>query len=65
MKWDLNNKKIDFFTLDELEDKKEGVLLLNSLYFKIIPLTLSKELDERERELEIEERLEDIYNRRV
>lgn len=60
MKWDLNNKKIDFFTLDELEDKKEGVLLLNSLYFKIIPLTLSKELDERERELEIEERLEDI-----
>lgn len=58
MKWGLKNK-VDFFTLDEIEGKKEGVLVLDSFLFKIIPLTISKELDERERELEIEEKLEE------
>lgn len=58
MKWGLKNK-IDFFTLDEIEGKKEGVLVLDSFLFKIIPLTISKELDERERELEIDEKLEE------
>lgn len=46
--------------------KKEGVLLLDSFLFKIVPLTLSKGGDERERELEIEEILEeeiDEYDR--
>lgn len=62
MKWDLKNKKTIFFTLDEMEDKKEGVLLLNSFLFQIIPLSLSKGIDERERELEIEEKLDELID---
>lgn len=62
MKWDLKNKKTIFFTLDEMEDKKEGVLLLDSFLFQIIPLSLSKGIDERERELEIEEKLDELID---
>lgn len=62
MKWDLKNKKTIFFTLDEMEDKKEGVLLLDSFLFQIIPLSLSKGIDERERELEIEEKLDEVID---
>ena len=62
MKWDLKNKKTMFFTLDEMEDKKEGVLLLDSFLFQIIPLSLSKGIDERERELEIEEKLDELID---
>lgn len=51
-----------FFTLDEMEDKKEGVLLLDSFLFQIIPLSLSKVIDERERELEIEEKLDELID---
>lgn len=51
-----------FFTLDEMEDKKEGVLLLDSFLFQIIPLSLSKGIDERERELEIEEKLDELID---
>lgn len=51
-----------FFTLDEMEDKKEGVLLLDSFLFQIIPLSLSKGVDERERELEIEEKLDELID---
>ena len=62
MKWDLKNKKTMFFTLDEMEDKKGGVLLLDSFLFQIIPLSLSKGIDERERELEIEEKLDELID---
>jgi hypothetical protein len=62
LKWDLKNKKTMFFTLDEMEDKKEGVLLLDSFLFQIIPLSLSKGIDERERELEIEEKLDELID---
>lgn len=51
-----------FFTLDEMEDKKEGVLLLDSFLFQIISLSLSKGIDERERELEIEEKLDELID---
>lgn len=51
-----------FFTLDEMEDKKGGVLLLDSFLFQIIPLSLSKGIDERERELEIEEKLDELID---
>lgn len=51
-----------FFTLDEMEDKKEGVLLLDSFLFQIIPLSLSKGIDEREKELEIEEKLDELID---
>ena len=57
----LKKKEIDFFTLGEIENFKNGVLLLDSSFFHIISMTLSKELDEREREFEIEERLENIF----
>lgn len=56
-----NKKRIDFFTLDEINNFKNGVLLLDSSFFHIIPMTLSKEFDEREREFEIEERLENVF----
>lgn len=58
--WIYKERDVRFFTLDELEDVKKGVLLLDSSYFKIFSFTISKELDERERELEIEERLEEL-----
>lgn len=64
MKWDLSrifkkNEKVKFFTLDEIEKVKKGVLILESSNFKIVLLNISKGIDERERELEIDERLED------
>ncbi len=62
MKLELNikkNKKVKFLELDELENIKEGVLLLRSQWFKIVKISISKVDDERERELEIDEKLED------
>lgn len=62
MKLELNikkNKKVKFFELDEVENIKEGVLLLESQWFKIVKISISKVDDERERELEIDEKLED------
>lgn len=53
--------KINFFILNEIENFKNGVLLLDSSFFHLIPITLSKNLDEREREFEIEEKLENIF----
>ncbi len=60
MKWGLK-REINFFTLDELQERSEGILLLEGSYFKILSFTLAKGVDERERELEIEERLEEEF----
>ena len=54
MKWDLSrifkkNEKVKFFTLDEIEKAKKGVLILESSNFKIVLLNISKGIDERER----------------
>lgn len=56
-----SKKEIDFFTLEELESQKEGVLILESNLFHLIQIEISKEIDDREREFEIEEKLEEIF----
>lgn len=57
----LKKEKIDFFTLDEIESYYSGVLLLDSNFFHIIPLEFPGDIDEREREFEISEKLENIF----
>lgn len=58
----LKKEKINFFTLDEIDNYKSGVLLLDSNFFHLIPLTFPKDIDEREREFEITEKLEAIFD---
>lgn len=58
----LKKEKLNFFTLEEVENYKNGILLLESNFFHLIPLTLSKDIDEREREFEITEKLENIFD---
>lgn len=58
----LKKEKLNFFTLEEIENYKNGVLLLDSNFFHLVPLTLSKDIDEREREFEITEKLENIFD---
>ena len=58
----LKKEKLNFFTLEEIENYKNGILLLESNFFHLIPLTLSKDIDEREREFEITEKLENIFD---
>ena len=57
----LTKKKINFFTLDEIENYQEGILILDSNFFHIIPMIFSKDIDKREREFEIIEKLENIF----
>lgn len=57
----LRKEKIDFFTLEEIDNYKNGILLLDSSFFHLIPMNFSKDIDEREREFEITERLENIF----
>ena len=54
----LNREKDTFFTLEDTENVKKGILVLESEYFEIIKIILEEDLDEREREYEIEEQLE-------
>lgn len=58
----LKKEKLNFFTLEEIENYKNGILLLESNFFHLIPLTLSKDIYEREREFEITEKLENIFD---
>lgn len=58
----LKKEKLNFFILEEIENYKNGILLLESNFFHLIPLTLSKDIDEREREFEITEKLENIFD---
>ncbi len=58
----LKKEKLNFFTLEKIENYKNGILLLESNFFHLIPLTLSKDIDEREREFEITEKLENIFD---
>lgn len=51
----LNREKDTFFTLEDTENVKKGILVLESEYFEIIKIILEEDLDEREREYEIEE----------
>lgn len=54
-----NREEIKYITTDELENKNiRGVLVLKSSFFQIVKVILDKDLDDRERELEIEEQLE-------
>lgn len=49
------------FSLEEIEssqDIKKGILVLESEYFEIVKILLEEDLDEREKEYEIEEQLE-------
>lgn len=57
----LTKKKINFFTLDEIENYQEGILILDSNFFHIIPMIFSKDIDKREKEFEIIEKLENIF----
>ncbi|MDU1911004.1 hypothetical protein [Fusobacterium sp.] len=47
-----------FFSLEDIKNIKRGILVLESEYFEIIKIILEEDLDEREREYEIEEQLE-------
>lgn len=61
-----SEKKIVYITLEEMKrELKSGIIVLENRYFKIEKISLEKGLDEKERELEIEEILEervDDYN---
>ena len=61
-----SEKKIEYITLEEMKrELKSGIIVLENRYFKIEKISLEKGLDEKERELEIEEILEervDDYN---
>lgn len=61
-----SKKKIEYITLEEMKrELKSGIIVLENRYFKIEKISLEKGLDEKERELEIEEILEervDDYN---
>lgn len=57
----LKREKDILFSLKEIENNqniKKGILVLESEYFEIIKVILEEGLDEREREYEIEEQLE-------
>lgn len=58
----LKKEKLNFFTLEEVENYKSGILLLDSNFFHLVPLILSKDIDEREREFEITAKLENIFD---
>lgn len=58
----LKKEKLNFFTLEEIENYKNGILLLDSNFFHLVPLILSKDIDDREREFEITEKLENIFD---
>lgn len=55
-----SKKKIEYITLEEMKrDLKSGIIVLENRYFNIEKISLELGLDEKERELEIEEILED------
>lgn len=54
--------KDNFFTLDEIENYKSGILFLNSEYFYLVPMSIPKDIDERERSFEIDEKLSEHFN---
>lgn len=60
---EVGENKIEYVTLEEIKDKaKSGILVLENGYFKIERIELDEdfeELEERDRELEIEAILED------
>ncbi len=54
----LKREKNILFSLEDMKNIKKGILVLESEYFEIIKIILEEDLDEREREYEIEEQLE-------
>lgn len=55
-----SKKKIEYITLEEMKrELKSGIIVLENRYFNIEKISLEIGLDEKERELEIEEILED------
>lgn len=55
-----SEKKIEYITLEEMKrELKSGVIVLENRYFNIEKISLDIGLDEKERELEIEEILEE------
>ena len=55
-----SKKKIEYITLEEMKrELKSGIIVLENRYFNIEKISLELGLDEKERELEIEEILED------
>lgn len=55
-----SKKKIEYITLEEMKrELKSGIIVLENRYFNIKKISLELGLDEKERELEIEEILED------
>lgn len=55
-----SKKKIEYITLEEMKrELKSGIIILENGYFNIEKISLELGLDEKERELEIEDILED------
>ena len=54
-------ESLNFFTLENIENYRSGVLLLESNFFHLLTFTFSKDMDEREREFEINEKLETLF----
>lgn len=55
-----SEKKIEYITLEEMKrELKSGIIVLENRYFNIEKISLELGLDEKERELEIEEILEE------
>lgn len=54
-------ESLNFFTLENIENYRSGVLLLESNFFHLLIFTFPKDMDEREREFEINEKLETLF----
>ena len=54
-------ESLNFFTLENIENYRSGVLLLESNFFHLLTFTFPKDMDEREREFEINEKLETLF----
>ncbi|MBR8700607.1 hypothetical protein IX317_000931 [Fusobacterium sp. DD29] len=55
-------KENNFFTLEEIENvqNKNGVLILDSSFFIILPITIDIIDDPREREMEVDDKIEEV-----
>ena len=58
----IKRKENNFFALEEIEklENKNGVLILDSSFFIILPITIDIIDDSREREMEIDDKIEEL-----
>lgn len=54
-------ESLNFFTLENIKNYRSGVLLLESNFFHLLTFIFPKDMDEREREFEINEKLETLF----